>query len=889
MFYQKSIDQILKEFKTNKDSGLTFTEAQKRLAKYGPNILPAKKPESLLVKFLSQFKSLLILILLLSTVLSALLGDLTDALAIFAIVILNAAIGTYQEIKAEKTLDKLKSQDIPYSLVLRDKSVEKIPTREIVPGDILILEEGEKIPADARIIDSFQLQVDESILTGESFSVTKRGEILSESGIPLGDQYNMVFKDTKVVGGRGKAITIATGNSTEMGKIAFALEIAKEEKSPLTIELDRVGKMLTLVIIIIALAIFLITGLRDMPIIERILIAVALAVAAIPEGLPAIATITLALGVERLAGKKTIVKKLASVETLGSIKIIATDKTGTLTENKMNVTDIISASGKKYFIEGEGYSSIGTYYDEKRETLSPEEFPEIINLLTVGVLSSNAHIKSENNQNIIIGDTTEGALLVATQRAKIDIEELRKINKRLFEVPFSADRKMVSVVVEVDETGDFFLYTKGAPEEILKHTTLTAEKQKLFQKHINYLASKGLRTLGFAGRSLTKKEVDQILSTKKLDENDLIFFGLCGQKDTLRLDIKESLQKAKQAGITTIMITGDHIKTAAVIGIESGIIDSPDQAVSEKDIENISQKEIAKYVKEGKYRVFARISPLGKLKIIEALKLIPHTEIAVTGDGVNDAPALKNAHVGVAMGSGTDIAKEVADIVITDDDYTTLVEAVKEGRIILANIIKFIRYLISCNLAEIFVVSLAVIYNTPMPLAPIHLLWINLITDGLPALALGNDPPEPDVMIRPPRERNQILHRRRWAFMLLEGLLMGGSVFLLYLFSLNNFDIKVSQTIAFTTLAFTQLIHALSNRSTRKSIFEIGIFTNPLLIWSILASLVLQLLTIYTDFGQLVFKTSPMNLQHWLLIFGVSLIPFLFVESKKLSLKKLKK
>ncbi|MBI4067121.1 cation-translocating P-type ATPase [Candidatus Gottesmanbacteria bacterium] len=902
MYYQKSIAEILKELQTHPNTGLTFPEAEKRLKKYGPNILPSKKPPSLIWKFLSQFKSFLVILLLAATALSAFLGDFLDAIAIFAIVILNAAVGTLQELKAERTLSQLEQLDLPESLVLRDGHLEKVPTDQIVLGDIIILEEGVKIPADGRIIENFSLSIDESILTGESQTTNKITGELTTDNIPLGDQKNMIFKDTQVVSGRGKAVVVATGSSTEIGKIALSLEEAPDELSPLSEELDRVGKMLTGAVIAIAIVIFIITSIRGVKLIDRILIAVALSVAAIPEGLPAIATITLALGVERLAKKKTVTKKLTAVETLGAVKIIATDKTGTITENKMNVTDIVTADGKHFQIEAEGYKTKGTFFSDQKPII-PQEFKQIYELLECAILANNAFVKlqqvqldTEQGRSVkkkddtfeIVGDTTEAALLIAGERAGLPTDKIKSQNSRIFEMPFSADRKMMSVVVKIDDTDDVFIFVKGAPEIVMNQTTLSSLEKTKFARIVNNLASKGLRTLALGRRKLSKKEVKDVLENNHLPEDNLEFLGIMGARDTLRLDIKDALLRAKSAGIKTIMITGDHISTAISIGLESGIIEKGNQAIAEKDFEDLSRIQIAHLIKTDKYRIFARVSPLGKLKLIESIKLLPATRVAVTGDGVNDAPALKVAHVGLAMGSGTDIAREVSDMVITDDNYSTIIEAIKEGRIIFANLIKFIRYLISCNLAEIVVVTLAVIFGTPLPLIPIQLLWINLITDGLPALALGNDPPEYDVMLKPPRAGNTLLHKRRWTFMFTEGLVMGISVFMLYLFSLLRYDLLTAQTIAFTTLCITQLIHALSNRSTRTSLFILGFFSNKHLIYAIIFSFFLQVLVIYTNFGQIIFKTVTLNFYHWIAIMLVSFIPFFFVELKKLGLKQLK-
>ena len=888
MWSQKSIKSIETELDTNISFGLSSEKANQRLKKYGSNILPTKPPPSLFIKFFQQFRSILIIILILATIASAFLGDLIDAMAIFTIVLLNATIGTYQETKAEKTLASITQKDIPFTLILRNKQIEKIPSVEVVPGDILLLEEGQIVPADGRIFESIALTVDESILTGESASRHKSDGILTEDNLPLAEKDNMIFKDTKVVSGRGKAVVVATGSTTEIGKIAQFLEKEKEEISPLALELDKVGTMLSAAVLTIAFLIFLVSGLRHLPLLERLLIAISLSVAAIPEGLPAIATITLALGVERLAKKKTIVKKLLAVETLGAVKIIATDKTGTLTENKMNVTQIVTADGIRFRVEGEGYSPKGTFLDKNGKMIDPRQIPNLINLLTAAALANNATLKDKHGNFEILGDTTEGALLIGAVRAGISLANLQKAYRRIFEIPFSQSRKMMSVVVKIEEAGDIMLFAKGAPEEIVKLCRMNSQQISKSLGHARNLAAQGLRTLAVASTRLTKNQIRDLLEKDLVKEENLSFLGIIGEKDNLRLDIKDAIEKAKLAGIKTIMITGDHLTTATTIGLDCGIAENKNQAVTEKDIDPLSLSEIAQLIKKDRYRIFARVSPLGKLKLVEAMKLIPNTQVAVTGDGVNDAPALKAAHVGIAMGSGTDIAREVADLVITDDNYATIISAIKEGRIIFANLIKFIRYLISCNLAEVLVVTLAVVFDKGIPLLPIQLLWINLITDGLPALALGIDPPEKDIMSHPPRSSNQLLHSRRWSFMLLEGSLIAVAVFVLYVYAADSFNQIIAQTIAFTSLSTTQLIHALNNRSTRLSLLALGIFSNMKLIWAILISLILQYAAVSTSLGHLIFKTMSLSLSQWLAIAVVSVIPFIFVEAKKAGLKAFK-
>lgn len=883
MFYQHSISSLIKEFDADPSAGLTSQETEKRLAKYGANLFLAKKKPPLYLKLADQFKDVLVLILLAATIISYLLGDMLDALAISAIVILNAAIGFVQAVQAEKTLEALKEKDILTTLVLRDGQMEKIPAATIVKGDILILEEGEKIPADARVIESFSLRVDESILTGESMPVNKNSEIIRKN-VPLADRTNMLYKDTKILAGRGKAIVVATGKETETGQIAKYLDEAKEIKTPLTLELDKVGRVLTVIIGFVAAFIFILNTLARVPLVESLLISISLAVAAIPEGLPAIVTIVLSLGVKRLAQKKTIVKKLPAVETLGAIKVIATDKTGTLTQNKINVVKIILADGQEFDIEGEGYAPTGTFF-HKKKIVDPLKYSALELVLRAGVLASNAQIKEGvYSDNKVIGDTTEAALLVAAQRAKLDIEEIREGEQRLYEVPFSAERKMMSAIAKVNDTGDHLLYSKGAPEVILGRCNLKDEEKREILAKIKIMAQKGLRSLAIAQRNLTKEEVKKALEEDFLEESGFIFMGLAFMQDPLRPEVKEAIREAKLAGITTIMITGDHRETAKAIAIAAGIQSGTDQVFTEEDIRDLTNQELAGIIRKGA-KVFARISPMGKLKIVEAIKSIPGTLVAVTGDGVNDTPALSCAHIGIAMGkTGTDLTREVAGIVITDDNYATIVDAVKEGRVIFANLVKFTRYLISCNISEVLVIAAAVVLGTPIPLFPIQILWINLITDGAPALALGLDSPEFDVMKKPPRDISEgILHKKRWTYMTIEGVIIGGSVFLLFIYAMLSYQLVVAQTMAFCTLSFAQLVHAFNNRSTRKSIFKIGLFSNPYLVAAAVFSIGLQVLVTQTYWGNLVFKTIALDWQKWIIVILVSFIPLVVSEIKKFS------
>lgn len=895
MWYTKSTDTIIQELHTDEKLGLSQKEAAKRLEQNGPNALPTKKKPPVIFKFFAQFKNVLVGILLFATLLSFFLGETVDAIAIAAIVVMNAVIGFAQELQAEKTLESLKETEVAQTLVVRNGIIEKIPVANIVSGDIIILEEGAIVPADSRLLEAFSLMVDESMLTGESEPVIKQTKQLSpKDSIPLADQINMVCKGTRITSGRGKAIVVATGSQSEMGKIARALEETQSPQTPLTIELARVGRTLTFLIGGIAAVLLVLNTLSNMPFVESLLISISLAVAAIPEGLPAIVTIVLSLGVKRLAAKKTIVKKLTAVETLGAVRIIATDKTGTITQNKISVVRIMLPSFKEYIIEGEGYHPIGTFFDSKRTIIDPLAHHELVSLLKASTIAGNATLSQDNAS--IIGDTTEGALVVATARASLHPEEIRASNPRVFEMPFTSARMMMSVVAMEETTGSHVLYTKGAPEVILSKTIgLTPPQKHAIRKTVQDYAMKGLRAIAVAKRSVDKKELEALIANGSCDENNVQFLGIVAMQDPLRPEVREALASARRAGIRTIMITGDHKDTARAIALEAGIIDRvqsegstipfsnfPD-VLTETDIETLSDHDLTEVIKRGA-NVFARISPLGKLRLIEAIKRIPHTQVAVTGDGVNDAPALQSAHIGIAMGkSGTDLTREVADMVIADDNYATIVTAVQEGRVIFANLVKFVRYLISCNISEIIVVTLGVLFMFPPPLLPIQILWINLITDGFPALALGMDPPERDIMNRPPRDiSGGILPPKRWVFMILEGSAIGLTVFGLFVFAYTIFDYEKAQTMTFAALALSQLVHAFNNRSTRQSIFTLGVLGNKFLVAAFIVSTLLQIGVTQTLWGNSTFGTVPLLGEEWLLVIAVSFIPFVLVESKKL-------
>lgn len=882
MYHTLSQSEILKEFNSSQKEGLGQIEALKRLKRNGPNLLPEKREPPTIFKFIEQFQNVLVIILLIAVAISLAVGEVIDALAILAIVLLNATIGFIQEVQAEKTLDSLKEKDILITLVLRDGQIARIPFPDLVVGDIVILEEGSRVPADCRILESFSLKVDESILTGESVASDKDECTLSNPSLTLGDRANMVFRDTQVIAGRAKAMVVATGEHTEIGKIANFLQKEQEMQTPLTRELDQVGKMLTILIVVIAVGVFILSLLRREPLVESLLISISLAVAAIPEGLPAIVTIVLSLGVKRLAEKRTLVKKLPAVETLGAIHVIATDKTGTITQNKMNVVSITLPNNKKITVSGNGFEPVGEFLDSKKRLIDPSADTKLITLLSCGILANNSQVDTNTTPVEVIGDTTEAALLIAASRAGMILEEFEKNYERLHEIPFSSERKMMSVVVKEKETNEYILISKGAPETLIEHCLVSEKEKGTVRSMLTENSKKGYRTLAIGRRTLTKKELQNLLDSDVIPENNLEYLGLLSMQDPLRPEVVETIQKAGAAGIRTIMITGDHKETAATIAKLAGIMKDNTTVLTDREISLYTISEIAERIEHG-VSVFARISPMNKLKIVQAIKSITHTQVAVTGDGVNDAPALKAAHIGIAMGqSGTDLTREVADIIIIDDNYVTIIDAIGEGRVIFANLVKFIRYLISCNISEVFIVAVGAALSTPTPLFSVQLLWINFITDGFPALALGIEPPEIDVMKYPPRNlREGILHKRRWVYMIIEGLIMGTTVFSLFLFSLQVYGEQVARTMAFSAVALVQIVHAFNNRSTKKSLFEMDLFSNKALIAAAVFSLTLQVLVVQTDIGNSVFKTIPLTLPEWNLVLLTGLITFTFVEIKK--------
>jgi len=879
MYYNLPVDKVVETFNTSLSDGLSFNEVRKRLEKYGPNSLSETYKPSAVKRFLKQFTDVLVLVLIGAAGVSFILGERLDATVIFAIVVINALMGYVQEAKAEEAIDALKKLSTDSAKVIRERNLSQIDTKDLVPGDIIILETGDKIPADARLIEAINLEISESILTGESHPIKKSTELLSKVETPLNDQINMVFKDTTVLYGRGKALVVETGETTEIGKISQMLQKEKKDETPLGTELNIVGKKLSLLAGII-IAVIVVIGLvtKQFDVRTSFLTSVSLAVAAIPEGLPAIVTIVLAIGVSRLAKSKAIIRRLEAVETLGSTNYILTDKTGTLTMNEMVVSDI-ALPNQKYKI-----SFNNTITDISDHIIDPMSNDLLLWLLKIASLCNDAQECVKDEPCVYMGDSTEVALLEMSHKAGLNISELRDRYERIFEIPFSSeDKKMVVVVKDPENEAFVYVIAKGASEVI---QWMVKENNEIVTGISNEYTHQGLRTLAFSAKHIPLSKLEEAKTSENPQEilsTYHTFLGIVAQKDPLRPDVKNALNKAKLAGIETIILTGDHKLTASNIAKELGLISSDDEVADGNELGNISDEELKKVLE--KVKVFARVSPQQKLQITKVIKNM-NMVVAVTGDGVNDAPAIKAADIGVSMGiSGTDVSKEVADVVLQDDNYATIVEAIKQGRIVYDNLVKFIRYLISCNISEIFVVGIAIFSGFPLPLLPIHILWINLVTDGLPALSLGVEPGEKDIMLRPPRSKNEgLLTKARWIRMTLEALILSGATITMFLIGLRT-SLAVAQTLALLTLSSSQLIHALNNRSELHSIFSKKLLPNKYLVFTLLFSFLILLLVVYTNIGNTLLKTVPVSPELLVISLTASIVPLAAIEFEKFFLR----
>jgi Ca2+-transporting ATPase len=853
-FHQLTSDKVLKHFSSG-IGGLSEEQAQERLAQYGPNEIGREREISLIRKFLSQFNSFIVYILIAAVFISLILHEYIDSVVIVAILIVNAVLGFFQEYRAEKAIESLKKMAALQATVIRDGLKRRINSNKLVPGDVIAFESGDRIPADARVIEQYLLEVMESSLTGESHSAKKDSTPIDDTST-LGDMHNMIFGGTNVTSGSGKAVVVRTGMDTEMGKIAESIESVEDDETPLQKRLDMLGRrlgILTLIIcgIIIAFGIF-----KGGNLLEMIMVGVSLAVAAVPEGLPIVVTIALALGVKRMVGQNALVKRLHSVETLGCTTVICTDKTGTLTRNEMTVTKLF-VNDTIIDITGSGYDISGKFLSSGEEIdPSSAEF-----LLRIGALNNDAALSEKKS---IIGDPTEGCLIVSAAKAGLKRSILNDKFPRVHEIPFDSERKRKSTVHRTNE--GLFMYTKGAPDVVLKLCSridaggkvspLTDEAKRMISETNQRFASQALRVLAFAYKPLASgKDVDVS------DEKDLIFVGLQGMIDPPRDEVRSAIEKCRNAGIRSVMITGDYALTAQAIAHQLGI---KGDAVTGEELEKMNDEALKKTVKE--ISIFSRVNPEHKIRIVRALRETGEV-VAMSGDGINDAPALKEADIGIAMGiTGTDVTKETADMVLLDDKYTSIVKAVEQGRGIYENIKKFVNYLLSSNLGEVLILFIAMIIGfrnssgaIVMPLLATQILWLNLITDGLPAVALGVDPIRKGIMEAPPRNPSEpIITKSMATNIIIISVLMAAGVLFLFNRFLPEGD-TIARTIAFTTIVMLEMVRVTMVRSQ----YKLSFFSNLYLIGAIILSVLLQVAAVYVPVMNIVFKTTALSPYHW--------------------------
>lgn len=878
MWYSKSHEDALNELQTNAALGLSDAEVSERQEKYGPNRLEGKKKKSLISLFFGQLQDALIYVLLAAAVVTVLVHEYADAIIILAVVVLNAVIGVVQEAKAEKAIEALNKLTTPRSIVRRNGKEVEINSTELVPGDIVLLDAGRYVPADLRLITSKNLQIEESALTGESVPTDKdASKVLAGESVPLGDQNNMAFMSTLATYGRGEGVVVHTGMNTIIGSIAKSLNEDEESMTPLQVRLDELGKTLGKLALGITAIMFLVGIVQKRPVLDMFLTAISLAVAAIPEGLPAIVAIVLALGVTRMSKINAIVRKLPAVETLGSVNIICSDKTGTLTQNKMTVV--------KYY-------TLDNLVSLEREGEDLQAGKDAEQLIKSFVLCSDA----TSNGSESTGDPTEVALIILGNRHKLFKDALNAEYSRMNEKPFDSDRKLMSTLNK--EGSGYRVHTKGAIDNILKISknilvegnvmTLTDEMKYQILKESESMSNQALRVLGVAF-----KDVDSMIEPEEM-EAGLTVLGFVGMIDPPRLEVKDSIAAAKGAGITSIMITGDHKNTAVAIAKELGIAEKLDQALTGAEIDELDEKTFAENINN--YRVFARVSPEHKVKIVKAYKAKGNI-VSMTGDGVNDAPSLKHADIGVAMGiTGTDVSKGAADMILTDDNFTTIVAAIEEGRNIYNNIKKAVIFLLSCNLGEIVAIFVSVLFSFAIPLLPTQILWVNLVTDTLPAISLGVDPGDHDVMLKKPRDPKESFFAGGAAVRaLIGGILIGSLTLFAFYFGLKERGVSIwesatasedvlmyARTMAFVVLSTTQLFYALSMRSATKSILQVGLFTNKYLVGSIFVGILLQLGVISIAPLAAAFKVHNLPFGDWVLVVALSLIPLIVNEIIKL-------
>ena len=906
LWYQKSTTEVVEQLGSDLHKGLTDKDAALLLEKNGPNELQGKPRATLWERLIAQFKDFLVLILIAASAVSAFVGEVTDSLVIVTIVILNAALGVFQESKAEKALEALQKMAAPNSKVLRSGAIQTIPSRELVVGDIVLLEAGDYIPADVRILESMNLKVEEASLTGESVPVEKEIAAMDHEA-SLADRHNMGYMGTVVTYGRGRAVVIGTGMDTEIGKIAEMISSFEEQSTPLQEKLASFGKVLGLLCLAVCAVVFVLgiyQGYRDGHLTTDevtllFMTAVSLAVAAIPEGLPAVVTIVLAIGMQRMVKKNSIVKKLHAVETLGSTTVICSDKTGTLTQNQMTVVRLF-ADGELLEVSGEGYIPEGAFSrDGKALDIAAE--PGLTLLLEGSALCNDAILQpgAEDKGWRIAGDPTEGALVVVAAKAGFDRDSINEKYPRVQEIPFDSARKMMTTFHRLPD-GSVRAFVKGAPDILLNRCNKISSKQAITELNDSVresifaansaMAKKALRVLAVGYRDFA--EVPDNLEPGQI-EKDLIFVGLLGMIDPPRAEAREAVKICTKAGIRAIMITGDYRDTALAVAIDLGIAQGEHQVVTGQELNAMSKEELCKVVKHAS--VFARVSPEHKVAIVEAFQC-NHQIAAMTGDGVNDAPALKKADIGVAMGiTGTDVTKETADMVLTDDNFASIVAAVEEGRVIFANIRKFVFFLMSCNLAEIFVVFFAMILGWPIPLLPIQLLWLNLVTDAFPALALGMEKPEPGVMDQQPRDPQEpLLNSNMKKMIVVQSSVLTFAVLGSFCYALANLtpnfqfgapltpdiDLSMARTFAFATMISAELLRAYTTRSEHYSVFKIGLFSNKYMNIGVGVSFSLLMLALYGPLHE-IFRTQILGLKEWSIVGGFAILPFVAGELGK--------
>lgn len=864
-WYEKSIEQVAEMLKLDLGTGLSVEEVEERKKKFGLNRLTHKRVRTWFEMFISQFKDVLVIILIAAAVIAAVLGEVSDAIIIFAVIMVNAILGTAQESKAEKSLEALKNLSSPNAKVKRDGRIQVISVQDLVPGDVIYFEAGDFVPADARIIEAVNLKIEESSLTGESVPVEKKADVI-EGDLALGDRLNTVFSSTVVTYGRGSAIVTDTGMNTEVGKIASML-VEEDDKTPLQEKLAETGKWLGFGAIAICVLIFVIGMLQGRDLFEMFFIAVSLAVAAIPEGLPAVVTIVLAMGVQRLVKKNAIIRKLPAVETLGSASVICSDKTGTLTQNKMTVQQIVSLE-KSW----------------NAENNMPED-KDIEVILETSALCNDSRLEKMEDEWKGIGDPTETALIVAAANAGIIKKDAESKKPRIAEIPFDSERKLMTTIHKLDE--GFRIMVKGAPDVLLERCAFILKGGQFIKLDERYLqevetknaqmADKAFRVLAVAFKDVT--QIPDVINPDNV-EKELCFAGLIGMIDPPRDEAKESVKLCQRAGIRPIMITGDHKATAVAIASELGILRKDDRAITGAELSKLSKDEFSRQVEN--YSVYARVSPEHKVRIVEAWLNKGHV-VAMTGDGVNDAPALKRASIGAAMGiTGTDVAKGAADIVLTDDNFATIVSAVREGRGIFDNIRKAIQYLLATNIAEILVLFVAIVLNWDSPLLAIHILWVNLVTDSFPALALGVEPIGKNVMDRPPRKAGKSIFAEGLGITILfQGIMIASIVLAVFTYG-RMYDIATARTMAFFTLSFCQLVQAFNVRSARSLIAEVGLFTNKYMLLAAGVSALLQVIIITTPSLRDIFKLTMLDINQWTVVGVASILPFVIMEAIKL-------